>query len=495
MELFVKCKRYLQFKLLTGASSEEDKTDQDGVKYQLVSDSDDATDLKAEMFKSRTVDDILDDVGLRWAHFKAYLLLGLLNIADSLEVSTLAIILPSVKAEWHISPLLQGVLTLSLPSGMFLGSTALGWILDKYGRKRGLIGSATFILVFAMLSAFSQNYYWLWFSMFFVGVGATSCNQTYVMCMELFPPKYRSTFSTLNSISWTVGFLLSSIASIELSVIGWRGALAVVCVPVAIFLVGISFLPDTPHYYLAAGDEEKALSVLQGYAPEMDLSDVTLKRETPASSKQADITQLFRSGVWKITLLLCVGAFCNSISYYDLIYLASDIASNGNTTLEYEGNKLGYSENNLYVIMAWMNLPELVVIISTAIACYIFPAKPVLMSLYFLPVVLLTVGLLVWDQFNQRTLLLVFTMLSRSLVNCVQTVFLIFASLLYPTENRSIGIGVCVTVNRAGMLLGPFLFETLIQKSYDVAIVFNIVFLFLGLVSTAFLPSCSSTLS
>jgi MFS family permease len=491
MESWAKLKQFIQSTpLFNRASSDETraKPTQEHVKYKHILDNDDATDLRADLFKSRSIDDILDDIGLRLFHLKVILILGLLNITDSLEVSMLSVVLPSIKSQWNISSFLAGVLTISISAGMIVGSWFWGWVCDKYGRKRGFIGSATFIVVFAFASAFSPNYYWLWISLFFVGFGIATIFEVYVMTMELFPPKYRTMFSVLNSAFWTLGFLLSAIVSTGLSVIGYRWALAIVCFPTALFIIGIVFLPDTPHYHLAAGDEQKALDILQNCAPEMDLSNTKLNRDH--ESKRADITQLFRSGYWKITICACIVTFTSVMAYYALVYTASDVASFENATSTVKGPenyKLG--SGNLYSTMAWMNLPELVIIITVAVGCYIFTVKNVVLTLFVLSIILQIVAFFV---LNERTALLVVTMLSRSLVMALVTVFYIFASLLYPTENRSIGVGACVSMGRVGMLLGPFTFVTLFEQAYFYGIVFNIGMLLLGFIATALLPSRST---
>ena len=495
MESWAKLKQFIQSTpLFNRASSDETKAKptQEHVKYKHISDNDDATDLRADLFKSRSIDDILDDIGLRLFHLKVILILGLLYITDSLEVSMLSIILPSIKSQWNISSFLAGVLTISISAGMIVGSWFWGWVCDKYGRKRGFIGSATFIVVFAFASAFSPNYYWLWISLFLVGFGIATIFETYVMTMELFPTKYRTMFSVLNSAFWTLGFLLSAIVSTELSVIGYRWALAIVCFPTALFIIGIVFLPDTPHYHLAAGDEQKALDILQDFAPEMDLSNTKLNRDH--ESKRADITQLFRSGYWKITICAFIVAFTCTIAYYALIYTASDVASfKGPRKLQTVKGPENYklSSGDLYSTMAWMNLPELVITITVAAGCYIFTVKNVVLTLFVLPIILQIVAFFV---LNERTALLVVTMLSRSLVMTLVTVFYIYASLLYPTENRSIGVGACISMARVGMLLGPFIFVTLFEQAYFYGIVFNIGMLLLGLIATALLPSRSSAI-
>ena len=497
MESWTKLKQFIQSTPLFRASSEETKAKptQEHVKYKHISDNDDATDLRADPFKSRSIDEILDDIGLRLFHLKVILILGLLCMIESLELSMLSIILPSIKSHWNISSFLAGVLTLSLSTGVIAGCWFWGWVCDKYGRKRGFIGSATFIVVFAFASAFSPNYYWLWISLFLVGFGSATTFETFVMTMEFFPTKYRTMFSVLISVFWTFGFLLSAVVSIELSVIGFHWALAFVCFPTALFLIGIVFLPDTPHYHLAAGDEQKALDILQDFAPEMDLSNTKLNREHELKVR-ADFTQLFRSRYWKITICLFIACITNMMTYYALVYTASNMAaaSRENCTSRIGGQenyKQGCSNGDLYSILAWMNLPEVVIKITVAVGCCIFTVKNIILTLLVLPTILQIVGFFV---LNQRTALLVVTMLSRSLLSGSITMIYVYASLLYPTENRSIGVGACASIGHVGMAIGPLIFVTLFEQAYFYGIVLIIGMLLLGFIATALLPSRSSAI-
>jgi hypothetical protein len=93
---------------------------------------------------------------------------------------------------------------------------------------------------------------------------------------------------------------------------------------------------------------------------------------------------------------------------------------------------------------------------------------------------------------NHRTVLLVVTMLSRSLLAVDTALMIIYTSMLYPTANRGLGVGVCISVSRVGIVLGPFIFQTLFVQAYFYGIVLNIGILLLAFTSTALLPSRSS---
>ena len=487
--LWTKLKQFLP--PATARSAEELKAKQSiksQVKYQQVLDADEeAAYLNAELFKSRSIDEILDDIGLRLVHWKVFACLCLLVMTCALGTAILSAILPSLKSDWDISSIMAGVLTLSASSGKLVGTMFWGWVSDKYGRKRSLIGCATFMLVSAFVSAFSTNYYWLWVSLFFVGVGTGITVQCYVMMVELFPTRYRSTFSVLTAVFWTLGFLLSSVVSMQLSVIGYHWALATVCFPTAIFLLSsLVFLPESPHFYLTAGDEQKALNILQDMAPEMDFSDARLGKRGPETHR-ADFTQLFRSGYWKITICACIAFFNLYLSQYDLIYTTSDVAGSQNyssTTIDPQNKELVI--RHMYAIMTWMNLPEFVIIITTALSCYVFTGKRVLLTVMSLTLVSQVIALFLVDQ---RISLLVVTMISRSLLASGIALLLVFASSAYPTEIRSIGAGICTSVGRIGLLLGPFIFETWFAKEYFYGIVFNAAISSVSIMAVVLLPS------
>ncbi|XP_028417043.1 putative transporter SVOPL [Dendronephthya gigantea] len=480
--LWTKFKQFLPtMPLSTAQSSSEQNVESvdDKVKYQLISHADEeATDLNDELFTSRLIDEILDDIGLRLDHWKVFVLLCLVDITCGLGTTILSAILPSLKSDWNISAITAGALTLSIPVGMTLGTMVWGLMSDIYGRKRSIVTSATFILVSALVSAFSTNYYWLWISLFFVGFGATISFQTYVIIAEIFPPRYRSMYSVLTVVFYNLGYLLSAVVSMELSVIGYHWALATVCFPSAIVLIGsIVFLPESPHFYLAAGDEQKALNILHDLAPEMDFSNTILRKHGP-EIQRADFTQLFRSGYWKITICACIATCITYLSHGYFIYTASDVAGSSSSGLKNEELLIRHR----YTIMVWMTLPGIGLIIAAALCCKVFDARIVLLIITLLTLVSQIIALFVA---NLSIPLLIVTMISRDLMLSDIALLTTCVSRVYPTEIRSLGTSACVFAGRIGLIFGPFIFETWFSKDHFYGTVFTTVIL-----SVLFYGSC-----
>ena len=221
-------------------------------------------------------------------------------------------------------------------------------------------------------------------------------------------------------------------------------------------------------------------------SPEMDLSNTKLSGNR--ESKSADISvisQLFRSGYWKITTCAWVSCLTSILDYYVLVYMTSSLASSNNRTTKNE-ELVTTRSGDLDSIMAWMSLADLVIVIAVAVFCYFMTAKRVFLGTFLLSVMLQIIALVV---LNQRILLLVVTMLSRGLTMSGTTLVMIYASLLYPTANRCFRVGACLCVGRMGMLLEPFIFETVLSQAYFYATVFNMAVLLTGFSATVLLPS------
>ncbi|XP_028396765.1 synaptic vesicle 2-related protein-like [Dendronephthya gigantea] len=496
MELWVKLKWFLEW--IFTANSEKSKGSQNndngvqaeykGISDEISDDDKETTYTDVDFLKSRSIDEILDETGLRFFHWKVFLLICVQHTVDALGNSILSVILPKLKSDWDMSSIMAGVLTLSISAGLMAGVSFWGWVSDKYGRKYSLIGSTTFILVFSFVGAFSMNYYWLWINLFFVGFGVAIIDLGYVVIVEFFPPKHRTMFSVLTAIFWSLGFLCSAVVSMEILVIGYHWALATVCFPTAIVLIGLIFLPETPYYHLAAGHEQKALNILQNIAPEMDLSDTRLRKHGP-ETQRADFTQLFRLGYWKITICACIACFGTLMMYDGLIYTASDVAGSKKFTSSTNDTR---NRDKMYSIMIWMNLPEILIVCITGLSCYVFRVKVLTLIIIVLAILSQIIALFV---VNHGMPLLIVTMLSRSFLVTNATLMPLFASLVYPTENRGIGVGTCVCVGNIGTILGPFIFETFFAQEYFNGIVFNVAILSVTFIATVLLPSPSATLS
>lgn len=467
-----------------------EKHPKERVEYKQVSNTetsiDDTTVFNHEL---RRIDDILTDIGFRLIHLKILFIIGLLNMTDSLEVSIFSILLPRIRTDWSLSSLQAGVLTFSLSIGIAIGCSFWGWISDRYGRKIGFIGSACFIMIFGFTSAFITNYYCFWITLCLTGFGISNIYETSVVILEVSPPKYRCIVGVLLSAFWSLGFFVSAITSAYITTIPGNQSLAFVCIPTGLFLASVIFLPETPHYYLTEGNEQKALDTLQKFAPEMDFTNVRLQK-CNVVTKRANLTEVFLNGYWKVTTCCAIALFSIWCIYYSVIYMVSEIAAPLNFTQVPEHPTAITQESDLYNLMVWMHLPEVTILCIFASMCWIMTVKN---SLLLSLICIIAIQIVESFFLNERTAFFLMTMITRSLAMTASALCVIFIPLLYPTETRALGLGVCASFGRVGMMSGPFLFETYFQQFLARSIVYNIGMTLIAILGIILLPSPTNT--
>ena len=462
------------------------KTDPVDSQYEKLK-SDETSEAENDIPVVVTIDDILDDIGLASFHVKFFFLLGCINLLDALEISMISIVSPVVKSEWNLSIWEEAMVPLVATCGMIIGSSIFGWICDQYGRKRAFLASSACILCFGLASFLAVNYYLLLLFLFLTGFGLATVTQVITMTEEFFPKLYRTKFSLLTCLFWTLGFFISAIAGEYIDVLGFRAALALVCIPTAIFLiVGMPFLPESPRYSLASGDNEKALIILQQIAPKnmaAKFQNWRLYKNVDVPLQRGNVVELFRHGYGKITCCLWLLWFVSSLSYYFIIFSTTELATN-KISLNSEQTEL--KTTNYYFTLAWICLPEIFLILFTTFGSHFFGIKTLMLVNTMIAALLQAIVLLV--GFNYKTTAVILLGLSRGFMESQITLTLIYTSEVYPTAIRGVGMGISFSVGRTGLIVGPFIAQTLFQNTHFIGALVNFCSLVLALVAIACLP-------
>jgi MFS transporter, SP family, xylose:H+ symportor len=211
--------------------------------------------------------------------------------------------------------------------GCFAGSLAAGFLGDRFGRRRILLTSAILFAVSSVFTgwAYSFSFFILWRIAGGVAIGLSS-NISPLYIAEISPAAIRGRLVSLNQFAIVVGILLAQIAnwriarsipdSISTALFlqswnvqyGWRWMFTAVAIPAIVFTFTSSFIPESPRWLLANGQEDKARDILQRIggtpyaASEVRSIANALTHEQGEHSSWSD---LLRSGVRK-TLLIAV---------------------------------------------------------------------------------------------------------------------------------------------------------------------------------------------
>lgn len=154
---------------------------------------------------------------------------------------------------------------------MWIGGAAIapfgGPLLDRYGRKKGILGSVAISSVGVALQTSAQNA-----AMFMVGrlilgmgvgLGSIAC-PTYAS--EIAPTKYRAFMLGFYYDLWYFGGMVAALitygsAQIE-STWSWRLPSVFQAIPSILCLVLLPFVPESPRWLVSQGKNEQALKVL-----------------------------------------------------------------------------------------------------------------------------------------------------------------------------------------------------------------------------------------
>lgn len=188
--------------------------------------------------------------------YSAPILLGLVMLFDSWDVSCIAYVMPSLVKEWGLQPITIGSIISAGYAGQFVGAILMGALAEKFGRFRVLFPAIILMALMSLACAAVTGVQQLMIARFAQGLligGALPVSATYIN--EIAPTQNRGRYFGLFQTIGIFGYTCSSFASIVVIPWGgWRwmfglGALPLLAVPFMPF-----FLPESPRWLARSGD-------------------------------------------------------------------------------------------------------------------------------------------------------------------------------------------------------------------------------------------------
>jgi MFS transporter, SP family, xylose:H+ symportor len=174
--------------------------------------------------------------------------------------------LPFLKVQFQLDAYWEGFITASLALGCVIGCLVAGSFSDKYGRKPGLMLAAFLFLISSIAMAFSFNRDVFIFARFVAGIGvgmASMLSPLYIA--EVAPANTRGRMVAINQLTIVIGIFITNVVNYYLSNSGpdaWRWMVGIGAIPSGIFLLGVTWLPESPRWLLKEGKNEMAEAVL-----------------------------------------------------------------------------------------------------------------------------------------------------------------------------------------------------------------------------------------
>jgi putative MFS transporter len=203
----------------------------------------------------------------RWlTSVMAILFLGWL--VESYDIGLTGSVLPSLTAIYHLSTGLKSLVSISSSAGVVLGIVPAGWLADRVGRKRVMIGGTIAYSILTFLTGFAPGIASVITLRVLAGVAMGAVFPLpYAYGAELCPPALRGRFTGIADTFLSVGYFLSPLLALVLipsatNGIGWRVMFLLGGLPIVFAFLAWKYVPESPRWSEAKGrfaDAERVL--------------------------------------------------------------------------------------------------------------------------------------------------------------------------------------------------------------------------------------------
>jgi len=196
-----------------------------------------------------------------------------------------------------------------------------GWIADRFGRWKTMLGGVVVFLVGAIMTTAAQEWNVLVAGRFLTGFAIGILSMVVPLFMsEIAPVHMRGSLITTQQIAITFGALLSSVWCIIVQkTVGtpqggwaWRLEFAMQCLLVGIMAVGLIIMPESPRWLVNNGQADKARALLKKLrgskgeeATNKEIEEIEEEAREHKGANDGSFLELFGSKVIFATLIAC----------------------------------------------------------------------------------------------------------------------------------------------------------------------------------------------
>ncbi|XP_003699409.1 synaptic vesicle 2-related protein isoform X1 [Megachile rotundata] len=420
-----------------------------------------------------TVIQAINALGFGKFQVKLSLFTGLCWMVDSMEITILSILSPSLHCDWGITRYQQALTTTVVFLGMMLSSTFWTNLSDRYGSKQSLTLCAVLLLYYAFLSAFAPNFLWILLLRGLVGFAIGCVPQSVTLYAEFLPAKQRAKCVILLDCFWALGACFEvAIALVVMPTFGWRWLLILSTIPLLVFAIITPWLPESTIFDMTSGRMDKAVSTLERVAREnkKPLPPGRLVMDRFYQVNHGKLKDVLSKEMCRTSTLLWLVWMSTAFCYYGVVLMTTELFHTSSEQCSSWENKkedtcqLDCSlERSDYIDLLWTTLAEFPGIFSTIFAIEkIGRKKTMAFQLVMFAVLICFLGR---ACLLSRVVLTLAIFLARGLIAGVFQAAYVYTPEVYPTHLRSIGVSTCSAMARIGAMVTPYIAQVFLQWS------------------------------
>ncbi|XP_036384865.1 synaptic vesicle glycoprotein 2C-like [Megalops cyprinoides] len=221
---------------------------------------------------------IIQECGHGRFQWQLFFVLGLALMSDGVEVFVVGFVLPSAETDMCIPNSGAGWLGSIVYLGMMVGAFFWGGLSDKVGRRQSLLICMSVNGFFAFLSSFVQGYSVFLFCRMLSGFGIGGAVPiVFSFFSEVLAREKRGEHLSWLCMFWMIGGIYAS--AMAWAIIphygwsfsmgsayqfhSWRVFVVVCALPCVCAVVALTFMPESPRFYLEVGKHDEAWMVLK----------------------------------------------------------------------------------------------------------------------------------------------------------------------------------------------------------------------------------------
>ena len=256
-------------------------------------------------------------------------------ISDGFNLSVMGFIVPELVKQWQLSAVAFVPALSANIIGMFFGAPILGFLGDRHGRKRVIVGGLMGfgLCILATMAAHTVLHLVILLFLTGLGLGGVIPNVT-ALVAEATPKRMRGRLLVLVAMGVVIGIALPGVISATLVPhFGWRVLLLIGgLLPITVALIGAFVIPESLKYLMQHGGRDAEVRVLaRRLRPDLPIDDHTrIVLPSAAVAVRGSPRRLFVGDFRLVTPLLWICQATNQMAnFFSLTWLPTLLRSAG----------------------------------------------------------------------------------------------------------------------------------------------------------------------
>jgi AAHS family 4-hydroxybenzoate transporter-like MFS transporter len=388
---------------------------------------------------------------------RAFVLCCAVLFVDGFDVQGITYVAPAISQAWSLP---RGALGPTFSAGLFgvmLGALLLAPLADRIGRRRVIISSCIAFGLCTLATIFMGNLTELLVLRFFTGLGLGSALPNAIgLASEYAPQKRRASIVMFVSSGISLGSIAAGFAAARLiSTAGWESVFVVGGVlPLLLAIALYRWLPESIRFAaLVPGKQAEAKRLLREIKPDLG-ADADVRLQSSGEGGKATVADLFKERRGPTTVLIWIAFFMSLLNVYLAInWLPTSLNASGFTVAQaavitsmyHVGGVLGTYACGLLMDRLGAHAILIFAFLVAVVGFYTFASSPA-MPQWSTTLLLMATGFgVIGGQVGITTL----------------------ASMIYPVQMRSTGLGWALGVGRVGSIVGPTIGGLMLATAVD----------------------------